>query len=71
MIINQRANVGIENVLVDNVAAYIQSWIKRLRNDKKVLIEAAGKAQKATKYILNESAGENINEVEHSEDLAA
>lgn len=44
---------GIENHTLDNSAAYIQGWIKSLRNDKKMVILAAAKAQKAANYILN------------------
>lgn len=34
-----------------NSAAYIQSWIKVLRDDKKMIVSAAGKADKAIDYI--------------------
>ena len=36
-----------------NNCAYIQSWIKVLKNDKKFIVSASGKAEKAAKYILN------------------
>lgn len=36
-----------------NSAAYIQSWLKVLKNDKRFIVSAAGKAEKAVKYILN------------------
>lgn len=36
-----------------NSAAYIQSWLKSLRNDKKLIVSAAGKAEHAIKLILN------------------
>lgn len=35
-----------------NSVAYIQSWLKALRNDKKMVVAAAGKAEKAAKMIL-------------------
>ena len=38
-----------------NSTAYIQSWIKALRNDVKMIVSASSKAEKATKYILNEA----------------
>ncbi len=45
---------GIQQArLVENQAAYIQSWIARLKNNKQLLIDAASKAQKAVDYILN------------------
>jgi len=34
-------------------AAYIQSWIKPLKNDPKMIIQAASKAQKAMEYLIN------------------
>lgn len=36
-----------------NSAAYVQSWLRALKNDKTMIIAAAGKAEKAVEYILN------------------
>ena len=36
-----------------NTVAYIQSWISVLKNDKKMIVSAAGKAEKAVNYIMN------------------
>ena len=36
----------------ENSAAYIQSWLKRLRNDNKLIARAASAARKATDYIM-------------------
>lgn len=44
---------GIESVTIENSAAYLQSWIKTLRGDKKLAVIAAAQAQKAANYILN------------------
>lgn len=35
-----------------NSVAYIQGWLKKLQNDKKAVVIAAGKAERAAKYIL-------------------
>ena len=35
-----------------NSAAYIQSWLKALKNDKKMIVSAASKADKAVSFIL-------------------
>jgi len=43
---------GIEHATIDNSAAYIQGWLKKLKNDKKLVIIAAAQAQKAANYIL-------------------
>lgn len=37
-----------------NSSAYIQSWLRILKNDKKFIISASSRAEKAVKYILNE-----------------
>jgi len=44
---------GIEHAVIDNSAAYIQGWLEKLQNDKKLVITAAAQAQKAATYILN------------------
>lgn len=36
-----------------NNTAYIQSWLKALRNDKKMIVSASSKAEKALNYIIN------------------
>ena len=35
-----------------NAVAYIQSWLERLKNDKKLVLQAASKAQRAARLIL-------------------
>ena len=47
---------GIVNETVDNSAAYIQGWLSKLRNDKKLLVQAAAQAQKAADYILGKGS---------------
>ena len=37
-----------------NSAAYIQNWLEVLKNDKRFIVSAAGKAEKAVKLILGE-----------------
>lgn len=44
---------GILNHVIDNSTAYINSWLNKLRNDKKLIVTAAGQAQKAVNYLLN------------------
>ena len=38
-----------------NSTAYIQSWLRVLRNDNKFIVSASSKAEKAVEYILNEA----------------
>lgn len=42
----------IENRTIDNSAAYIASWLKKLKDDRTLIVSAAAKAQKAADYIL-------------------
>lgn len=43
---------AIDGQTVENSAAYIQSWLKKLRNDKSMIVSAAAQAQKAADLIL-------------------
>ena len=45
------AVTGIEDRILDNSAAYIQGWLKRLSNDPKMVVLAAAQAQKAADFI--------------------
>jgi antirestriction protein ArdC len=46
-----------------NSAAYIQNWLHALKDDPRMIISAAGRAEKAVKLILNvrEDAGETAD----------
>ncbi len=44
----------IANRTIENSAAYIQGWLRKLRSDKKLVVQAAAQAQKASDYILGE-----------------
>jgi antirestriction protein ArdC len=37
---------------LDNSAAYIQSWLARLKEDSRLIVQAAAAAQKAADFIL-------------------
>ncbi len=45
------AEVGIEQKTLEASASYIQSWLKELRNDKRLIFKASSAAQKAVEYI--------------------
>jgi antirestriction protein ArdC len=38
-----------------NSASYVANWLQTLKNDKKLIVSAAGRAEKAVKYILGEN----------------
>lgn len=44
---------GIGETVLENSAAYVQNWLERLQNDRKLIVQAAAQAQKATDFILN------------------
>jgi antirestriction protein ArdC len=45
------ADLGFEPILKGDHAAYIQSWLKVLKGDKKFIFQAASHAQKAVDYL--------------------
>jgi antirestriction protein ArdC len=45
-------SAGIVDLTVENSAAYLQSWLHRLKDDKRLVVQAAAQAQKAADYIL-------------------
>ena len=47
------AEAGISPAVIDNEAAYIQGWLKRIRSEKRLVVIAAAQAQRAADYILN------------------
>ena len=50
------AEAGIDNSTIENSAAYISGWLKKLRNDKTLIVRAASQAQKAADWILGDGA---------------
>ena len=48
------ATLGLESKnSFTNSAAYVQNWLKALKNDKKMIVKASAQAEKAVKMILN------------------
>lgn len=58
------AEAGTDAVTIENSAAYIQSWIGKLKEDRRLLLSAASAAQKAADYILNVKFGSREEEAE-------
>jgi antirestriction protein ArdC len=54
----------IENTTLDQSASYIQNWLERLRDDRKLVVMAAAQAQKACDFILDVPA-ENEGPVQY------
>ncbi len=50
------AEAEISPVVIENQAAYVAGWLKKLRDDRKLLIHAAAQAQRAADFILSRQA---------------
>ena len=61
---------GIESRTLGNSAAYLQTWINKLKSDSRLIVSAASQAQRAADYILRkrgletDSATKEANELE-------
>jgi antirestriction protein ArdC len=53
------ATAGIDAHTINNSAAYIKNWVSALRNQPKMLVEAASQAQKACDFILGKNLSKN------------
>ena len=49
---------GISNRTIENSAAYLRTWIERLKADSRLIVNAASAAQKAADYILGKIQSE-------------
>lgn len=58
------AVAGISPATIEQSASYIHGWSKAFKDDKKLLITAAGQAQKAADHILGVAFGEAAGEPE-------
>jgi len=58
---------GIENATIDNSASYIQSWLKKLKDDNRFVIKAASHAQRAVDYILDHQQNQFKNSIAGTE----
>lgn len=47
------AEAGISPAVIANQASYVAGWLKKLRDDRKLLIHAAAQGQHGADYILN------------------
>ena len=55
--------LGLEtDATIKNNAAYVQSWMKALQNDPRMVVGAASKAQKAVELIMNIQTADNEGE---------
>lgn len=53
---------GIVERTIDNSASYIHSWLQRLKDDTRLVVQAAAQAQKAADFILGRQFNEQQTE---------
>ena len=61
---------GIGERTLENSAAYLQSWLQALKNDKTLVVYAAAAAQKAADYILRDQQPAAIEDEADDEEAA-
>lgn len=53
------ASAGISPPTIEQSASYIDNWRKKLKGDKRLVVHAAGAAQKAADWILRNKLSED------------
>jgi antirestriction protein ArdC len=48
--------LGIDQPVLENQAAYLQSWLDKLKKEPEAFVKAAGRAQKAADFIVDRRA---------------
>lgn len=62
------ARAGIAPATLEDSAAYLQNWLKKLREDKRLIVSAASGAQRAADFIAPDSPDEeDAGELEEAE----
>jgi antirestriction protein ArdC len=59
------AEAGISTAVIVNQAAYVAGWLKKLRDDRKLLIHTAAQAQHAADYIPRRSEDPETRALSH------
>ncbi len=57
-------HAGMDPSNLPNSAAYLASWLRVLKGDKKLIVQAAAQAQRATEHVLGVSYVEQASEQE-------
>ena len=64
------ARAGIAPATLEDSAAYLENWLKKLREDKRLIITAAGAAQRAADFIAPEAIEDEDATEPEPEELA-
>lgn len=62
---------GIENVTLNNSASYLKHWVAKLKEEPKMLIQAAAQAQKACDLILGVTFEDEADAEAQTEEVVA
>lgn len=62
-----KSHCGLNIEDLSNNAAYIEHWLERLKNDKRFIVHASARAQKAVEYILNDKP--EMEETDHKDEI--
>ncbi len=55
-------HAGTVDATIDDSASYIDGWLKRLKDDKRLVVHAAANAQKAADFILDRMHENRLND---------
>ena len=61
--VSGRLGVNVEDLVLNGSADYIKGWMSAFTTDPSMIIKAAGRAHKATRYIF----GEDVPEIAETE----
>jgi antirestriction protein ArdC len=48
---------------IDSSAAYLEGWLKQLKEDKTLIVQAAAQAQKAADFILGHKSEQSAEDI--------
>jgi hypothetical protein len=60
---------GISESILENSAAYIQNWLEQLKNDNKLIVQAAGQAQRSADFVLGMKREDNFAAIPEADRL--
>ena len=64
------SHLGVD-INLENTAAYVQSWLKSLQNDRSFILKAATSASKAMDYMLGNTPNRGTNKPESNSETPA
>jgi antirestriction protein ArdC len=56
-----KSYAGLQIERLENHASYIQNWLDRLKRDRRFILQASGKAEKAVEWVLGKEGFERVS----------